>query len=186
MKQISIRAVIVSNLVQLGSIFSLVLLASLVILAAGWVWAGFPADIKPVTDGLRSSSLLIPLLQAVSVIPASVLAGYLAGRMADRRPVLHGALSTCAWILLLILIILLGPPIEHPPHGGPPAASQAGFTIGSFLLSLLGITVSIGTPLLGALGGVIAHQNIPAVRRPESRKETMIAELFRYLLADRK
>jgi hypothetical protein len=186
MKQISIRAVIVSNLVQLGLIVSLILLASLVSLAAGWIWAGFPADIKPVTEGLRSSSLLIPLLQAVSVIPASVLAGYLAGRMADRRPVLHGALSTCAWLLLLILIILLGPPIGHPPHGGPPAASQAGLTIGSFLFSLLGTTISIGTPLLGALGGVIVHQTVPAVRRPESRKETMTAQLLRYLLAERK
>jgi hypothetical protein len=106
--------------------------------------------------------------------------------MADRRPVLHGALSTCAWILLLILIILFGPPTGHPPHGGPPAASQAGFTIGSFLLSLLGTTISIGTPLLGVLGGVIVHQESAAVRRPESRKETVIAELLRYLMAERK
>jgi hypothetical protein len=186
MEQISIRAVIVSNLVHLGLIFSLVLLASMAVLATGWIWAGFPEGIKPVTEGLRSSSLLIPLIQAVSVIPASVLAGYLAGRMAHCRPVLHGALSTCAWILLLILIILSGPPMGHPPHGGPPPASQAGFTIASFLLAMLGTTISIGTPLLGTLGGVIAQQIIPAARRVEARKGTVIAELLGYLGADRK
>jgi hypothetical protein len=186
MEQISIRAVIVSNLVQLILIFSLVLLASLVALAAGWIWAGFPDDIKPVTTALRSSPLLIPLIQAVSIIPAPVLAGYLAGRMAHRRPILHGALSTCAWILLLILIVLFGPPIGHPPHGGPPPASQAGFTLGSFLLAMLGTTISIGTPLLGTLGGVIAQQISPRARPLEARKETVIAELLGYLGADRK
>jgi hypothetical protein len=186
MEQISIRAVIVSNLVQLGLIFGLVLLSSLVALAAGWIWAEFPEDIKPVTTALRSWSLLIPLMQAVSIIPASMLSGYLAGRMAPHRPLLHGALSTCAWILLLILIVLFGPPIGHPPHGGPPPASQAGFSIGSFLLAMLGTTISIGTPLLGVLGGVIAHQVSPTPRRLEPRKETVIAELLGYLGAGRK
>jgi hypothetical protein len=186
MEQISIRAVIISNLVQLGLVISIVFFASMTALAAGWIWAGFPEDIKPIIAALKSSSLLIPLLQAVSVIPASVLAGYLAGRMAYRRPILHGALSVCAWILLLILIVLFGPPTGHPPHGDPPGASQAGFSIGSFLLALLGTTISIGTPLLGVLGGAIAHQESPAPRRLDSRKETMISQLLSYLMADGK
>jgi hypothetical protein len=37
----------------------------------------FPEDIKPIPEGLKSLSLLIPVIQAVSVIPAWVSAGYL-------------------------------------------------------------------------------------------------------------
>jgi hypothetical protein len=158
MCQISTRAVIVSNLVQLSSTLGLIVLAALAILAAAWAWAGFPEDIKPITAGLKSSSLLVPLLGAISIIPSSLLAGYVAGRIARRRPMLHGALSSCAWLLLLILIILFGMPTEYPPHGGPPAAPHAGSSIGSFVLALLGTTISIGTPLLGAVGGLIARQ----------------------------
>lgn len=158
MTLISIRAVIVSNLIQLALAFGLIVLAALMILAAAWIWAGFPADIKPITTGLESSSLLVPLIGAVSVIPSCVMAGYVAGRMAHHRPILHGALSSCAWLLLLVLIILFGMPTEHPPHGGPPPGSDAAISIGSFLFTFLGTMVSIGTPLLGALGGMIFHR----------------------------
>jgi hypothetical protein len=173
MRQISISAVIVSNLVQLGSTLSLIVLAALATLATAWTWAGFPEEIKPITEGLKSSSLLVPLIGAISIIPSSILAGYVAGRMARRRPILHGALSSCAWLLLLILIILFGIPTEHPPHGGPPAASHAGSSIGSFLLALLGTTISIGTPLLGALGGLIVYQGghwVPTAFGPRRKR----------------
>lgn len=64
MRQISIRAVITSNLVQLGLALGPMVLAALASLAAGWVWAGFPQNIKPITEGLKSSSLLISLVGA--------------------------------------------------------------------------------------------------------------------------
>jgi hypothetical protein len=159
MRQISIRTLIISNLVQLGAVLSLIVIAALATLTAAWVWAGFPDDIKPITGELKSSSLFVLLTGAISVIPSSVGAGYLAGRIARHRPILHGALSSCAWLLLLILIILFGIPAEHPSHGGPPAALHVGSSIGSFLMALLGTTISVGTPLLGALGGMIIRQS---------------------------
>lgn len=187
MEQISIRAIIVSNLVQLILVISITILVALGALAAGWIWAGFPEDIKPITQTLKSSSLFISSVGALSVTPASMFSGYLAGRMAHQRPVLHGALSACAWILLLILIILLGPPTEHSPYdGGPPTSPQAGAPVGSFLAALLGTMISIGTPLLGALGGLIADQRAPSARQLEAHKETMIEELLGYLVAGRK
>jgi len=186
MEQISIRAVIISNLVQLGLIFSLAFVVSMGSLAAGWAWAGFPDDIKPVIAGLRSSPLFIPLLQAVTVIPASVFAGHLARRIARSRPLLHGALSCCAWILVLILIAMYGPSGGHTPHGGPPAPPQAGFSIGSFLSSLLGTAISIGTPLLGVLGAVIGHQRSPAASSLRSGEGTVSAKSLRYPVIDRK
>jgi hypothetical protein len=187
MHQISIRALIVSNLVQLGSTLGLIVFAALATLATAWAWAGFPEDINLVTEGLKSSSLLVPLIGAISIIPSSVLAGYVAGRIAHRRPILHGALSTCAWILLLILIILLGPPTGPPPHDGDPRASaQAGVSVGSFLAVLLATMISIGTPLPGALGGLIAHQRDPSARQPETHRKKMIEELLGYFVAGRK
>jgi hypothetical protein len=187
MEQSSIRVVAISNLIQLLLVVSIIVLVAFGALAVGWIWAGFPESIKPITQALKSSSLFIPLVGALSVIPASVLSGYLAGRMAPRRPILHGALSTCAWILLLILIALLGPPIGDAPHDGdPPASVQAVVSAGSFLTALLRTMISIGTPLLGALGGLAAHHREPSARRLKPHKETMIGEIVGYLLASRK
>ena len=181
---ISTRTVIVSNLIQLALAFGLIVLAALMILAAAWIWAGFPTDIKPITTGLESSSLLVPLIGAVSVIPSSVMAGYVAGRMAHHRPILHGALSSCAWLLLLVLIILFGIPTEHPPHAGPPPASYAAISIGSFLFAFLGTMVSIGTPLLGALGGMIFHRYGP-VSEGGVRYEENGSSYFRRSISNR-
>jgi hypothetical protein len=156
MRRISIRTVIISNLVQLSSVLGLIVLAALATLAAVWMWAAFPEDIKPITEGLRSSPLLLPLMGAVSVIPSSTMAGYVAGQMTTESRILHGALSSCAWLILLVLIVLFGAPTG--PHGGSPPVSNATLSIGFFIFAPVGVTISIGAPLLGALGGLLARR----------------------------
>jgi len=150
MHPISIKAVAVSNAVQLAMVFAVFIVAVLATLSVVWVLAGLPTDIGPITDDLKASSLLVSSTGAISVIPSSLTAGYVAGRIAGRRPVLHGALSSCAWFILLMCIALGGTPSREQPHGGSGA--------GLLVPALLGAMLFFGTPLLGALGGYIARQ----------------------------
>lgn len=148
MRPISIKAVLISNAVQLGMTLAIVFVAALATLSVAWGLTGFPADIQPIADQLKASSLFVSSIGSISVMPSALTAGYVAGRIAGHRPVLHGALSSCAWFLILIL--LGGTPSHEPPHGGPDPAP--------LMPALLGAILFFGTPLLGALGGLIARQ----------------------------
>jgi hypothetical protein len=85
MHPISIKAVVVSNAVQLGMVLAIFTVAVLATLSVVWVLAGFP------TDELKASSLFVTSTGAISVIPSSLTAGYVAGRIAGRRFVLRCA-----------------------------------------------------------------------------------------------
>jgi hypothetical protein len=150
MHPISMKAVLISNGVQLGMALAILVVAALATLGVAWALAGLPADIKPLADELKASSLFVSSIGSISVMPSSLTAGYVAGRIAGQRPVLHGALSSCAWFILLICIALGGTPSDEPPHGGPGA--------GPLMPALLSTMLFFGTPLLGALGGYIARQ----------------------------
>jgi hypothetical protein len=148
MRPISIKAVLISNAVQLGMTLAILFVGVLATVGVAWGLAGFPADIDPITNELKASSLFVPSIGSLSVIPSSLTAGYVAGRIGGRHPVLHGALSSGAWFLILIL--LGGTLSDAPPHGGPDR--------GPLMPALLSGVVFFGTPLLGALGGFIARQ----------------------------
>jgi hypothetical protein len=150
MHAISIKAVLISNTVQLGMAFAVFLVAVFAALGVARGLAGLPADIKPLGDELRASSLFISSIGAISIMPSSLTAGYVAGRIAGRRPVLHGALSSCAWFILIVCIALGGTPSHQRPPGGPGA--------GPLMPAALDAMLFFGTPLLGALGGYIARQ----------------------------
>jgi hypothetical protein len=150
MHPISIKAVLISNAVHLGMVFAIFIVAALAILGVALGLAGFPVDIKPITHELRGSPLFVSSMASISIMPSSLTAGYVAGRIAGRRRILHGALSSCAWIILLIWIALGGTPSHEPPHCGPGA--------GPLMPPLLSTFLFFGTPLLGALGGFIARQ----------------------------
>jgi hypothetical protein len=160
MPPISIKAVLISNAVQFGMTLAIFFVAALATLGVAWRLSGFPADIDPITNEFRASSLLVSSIVSMSVVSSSLAAGYVAGRVAGHRPVLHGALSSCAWFVILISIALGVRSSDEPPHGGPDA--------GPLMPALLGATLFFGTPLFGALGGYIARQlgrgrNQPAI-----------------------
>jgi hypothetical protein len=167
MPPISIKAVLISNAVQFGMTVAIFFIAALVTLGVAWGIAGFPADIDPITDEFRASSLLVSSIFSISVVSSSLAAGYVAGRVAGHRPVLHGALSSCAWFVILISIGLGVRSSGEPPHGGPDG--------GPLMPALLGATLFFGTPLFGALGGYIARQmgrgrNQPAIEPSQYSK----------------
>ncbi len=123
MPPISIKAVLISNAVQFGITVAIFFIAALVTLCVAWGIAGFPADIDPITDEFRASSLLVPSIFSISVVSSSLAAGYVAGRVAGHRPILHGALSSCAWFVILISIGIGVRSSGEPPHGGPDGGS---------------------------------------------------------------
>jgi hypothetical protein len=107
MRQVSIIALLIANAVQLGMMFAIMAVVALAGLVGEWLWVGLPANIAPITEGLKASSFFMSLVGIISVVPASLTAGYLAGRMAHRHPVLHGALSSAGWFIVLLVFILL-------------------------------------------------------------------------------
>jgi hypothetical protein len=158
MRPISIKAVLVSNAVQLGMALVILLMAILATLTVAWGLAGFPADIKPITDELREAPLFALSMGAVSVLPSSLTSGYVASRIAGDRPILHGALSSGLWIFLLICIGLGGTPSGRSPHGNPDVISL-----------MLAPVMFFGPPLFGALGGFIGRY------RPRSQQQVAMA-----------
>ncbi|MBU6457235.1 MAG: hypothetical protein KGL35_23335 [Bradyrhizobium sp.] len=146
MHPISIKAVLVSNAVQLGMALAILLIAILATLTFTWGLAGFPADVKPIADELGEAPLFALAMGAVSVLPSSLTSGYVASRLAGDRLILHGALSSGIWIFLLICIGFGGTPSDRSPHGNPDVVSP-----------MLVLVVFFGPPLFGALGGFIGR-----------------------------
>jgi hypothetical protein len=149
MRQVSIIALLIANAVQLGMMFATMAVVALAGLVGAWLWVGLPANIAPTTEGLKASSFFMSLVGIISVVPASLAAGYVAGRIAQRRPVLHGVLSSAGWFIILLIFILLGGPSSHqPPH---PGTGNGASTVPVFL----GMILFFGPPLFGALGSMI-------------------------------
>jgi hypothetical protein len=146
MRPSSFKVLLISNAVQFGMTLAMLFATALLALIVAWGLAGFPSDVDPLTKDLKASSLLWSSILTISVVLSSLTAGYVAGRIAERRPVLHGALSSCAWFVILISLAL-GP--SDQPHGGDPNAIP--------IPALLGTLLFFGTPLFGALGGFIAR-----------------------------
>jgi hypothetical protein len=134
MQSISIKALLISNLVQL------VMAVVICWFSLGVAW---DMDVR-----------LLPLIFAVTIIPPSVIAGYVAGRVAARSHVLNGILSSSAWTLFWIYL-------------------ESGGTVlrVSFVASLPYMTASFGAPLLGAVGGLVARHIERRRRETESRQQ---------------
>jgi uncharacterized membrane protein len=149
MRQISVKAFVASNVAWLVIALTIVVAAALQVLLVAWSLNGFPMDMKPIMDGLKTSSLFISSVAAIAVIPAAVAAGYLAGRIAKRGHVLNGSLSSCAWIVILIYVALEGGSSNEPFSTDPRA--------GPSMPALLQLVLVPGNPVFGALGGLLAR-----------------------------
>jgi hypothetical protein len=161
MHPISIKAVLISNAVQLGMTLVVLFVAAISTLSIAWGFAGFPADIDPIASALKASPLFVSLIGTISVLPSSLTAGYVASRVARERHVLHGVLSSGLWIILLVCIALGDTSSGHSSHGGTDAGS-----------ALLGFVVCLGTPLFGALGGFIGKY------KTQGQRATMVVPQY--------
>lgn len=161
MHPISIKAVLVSNAVQLGMSLVVFFVATMSTLAIAWGFAGFPADIDSIASELKGSSLFLLLIGTISVVPSSLTSGYVASRIAGERHMLHGVLSSSLWIIVLVCIPLGGTSSGHSSDRGPDAGS-----------ALLGFVMLLGAPLFGALGGLIGRY------RMQSRRAMMVTTQY--------
>ena len=151
MRRISIKAVLISNAVQLSMTVLMIFVSAFAILGVAWGLAHYPADIDPITEELKASSLVVLSIGLISVVPSSLTAGYVAGRIAGGcRPVLHGAFSSSVWFFILTWIALKA---SDTLPGGDTDREPAMPAVLTGLL-FLGFW---GAPLLGALGGFIAQ-----------------------------
>jgi len=126
MRPISIKALLISNLVQF-------------VMAIATFWFALNAAWS------MEASVALPLVFAVTIIPPSVIAGYVAGRIAARSHVLNGILSSSVWTLFWIYLEL----------GGTVRYYQAPVGV---VWSLPYMMALLGAPLLGAVGGLVARK----------------------------
>jgi hypothetical protein len=152
MRPSSIKALLISNAIQFGMTSAIFFAGIFAAVMVAWGFAGFPTNIDPIANELKGSSLFgasIAAISVVSVVLSSLTAGYVAGRIAGRRPVLHGALSSCVWFAILISALLGTSPSGGPPHGSPDSIPP--------IPDFLPVALLFGTTVFGALGGFIAR-----------------------------
>jgi hypothetical protein len=128
----SVKAFVISNIIQFV-LFSAIGVAVAFSMVALRIPIPLPAKgVMPLGGGTI-------LMACLSVIPSSLIAGFVAGRIAEFRPVLHGALSGTAWLIQDLYAAL------HTAVLGWP--SRAHFPIA------LSLTLTFAVLLCGALGG---------------------------------
>ncbi|MGA2993191.1 hypothetical protein [Bradyrhizobium sp.] len=128
----SVKAFVVSNIIQFV-LFSAIAVA----LAFSMVALRIPIPLP--AKGVMPLGGATILMVCLSAIPSSLIAGFVAGRIAEYRPVLHGVLSGTAWLIQDLYAAL-----HTAVLGGP---SRAHFPIS------LSLTLTFAVLLCGALGG---------------------------------
>jgi hypothetical protein len=128
----SVKAFIISNIVNYV-LFTAIGVAAAILLVALRVPMPLP------TKGVMPFGGVTILLACLSVLPSSLISGYVAGRIAEYRPVLHGALSSCIFVIQETYSVL------HSTLVGWPSR-----TLASTLFNIMLIFLAV---LFGALGG---------------------------------
>jgi hypothetical protein len=106
---------------------------------------------SPARIDLRTFDTVAILSHGLSVILSSLIAGFVAARIAEYRPVLHGALSGSVSLLLALRAALLAPSFGMQ--------SRAHFATSSSL------ALAFAALLFGALGAYIAAQRAGGASR---------------------
>lgn len=140
----SFKAFVISNLIHF--VLSMVIGG-----AAAFLIIALRVPIPPPARGVMPLGTAAILMACLSVIPSSLIAGFVAGRIAEYRPALHGALSSSIFLIEEVYALL------HSAFVGWPSR-----TLGSTLLSIILIFAAL---LFGALGGHSAAQRSVDVSR---------------------
>jgi hypothetical protein len=128
----SVKAFVISNIINL-------ILSTAIGVAAAFLLIPLRVPIPLPARGVMPLGSVVILLACLPVIPSSLIAGFVAGRIAEYRPVLHGALSSSIFLIEEVYALL------HSAFVGWPSR-----TVGSMLLS---IALAFAALLFGALGG---------------------------------
>jgi hypothetical protein len=128
----SFKAFVVSNLVQ--SVLSMAIGSAATLLL--WRHTGMPPLTKANLSAVDGAAML-PM--CLSVILSSLISGFVAGRMAEYRPVLHGALSSSFWLILTLY------PVLH--------TTSLGAQLNGLSSSILSLITAFAALPAGALGG---------------------------------
>ena len=161
----SFKAFVISNIINL-------LLSMLIVTASAYVMIALRVPIPPPARGVMPLGGVTILMACLSVILSSLISGFVAGRIAEYRPVLHGALSASIFLISELYALFHSAFVGWPPH-----------TLGSTLLSIISAFAAL---LFGALGGYGAAQrsdganryNVPPVPRTRFVERGLIAKLL--------
>jgi hypothetical protein len=161
----SVKAFVISNIVQF-------VLFSAIGVAAAFAMVALRMPIPLPAKGVMPLSSVTILMACLSVIPSSLIAGFVAARIAKYRPVLHGALSASYAVIHEMYALLHSAVVGWPPR-----------TLGSTLLSIILVLAAL---LFGALGGQGAAQrsddanryNVAPVLRTRLVERGLIAKLL--------
>jgi hypothetical protein len=115
----SFKAFVISNLIHF--VLSIVIGG-----AAAFLIIALRVPISPPARGVMPLGAAAILIACLSVIPSSLIAGFVAGRIAEYRPVLHGALSSSIFLIEEVYALL------HSALVGWPSR-----TLGSTILSII-------------------------------------------------
>jgi hypothetical protein len=129
----SFKAFVISNLLQFFLSMAFALAPTLMDMGG-----------HPLVRDLRTFDGVLALQTSLSVILSSLIAGFIAGRIAEYRPVLHGALSGCFWLIQTLYAALHTAFLRVPSSALFPTS--------------LSVTLAFAALLFGALGGYGAAQ----------------------------
>jgi hypothetical protein len=134
----SVKAFVVSNLAQ----FFLSMAIGFPVTLLLWRSIGTP-PITKASFTFGSAMMLTILPFCLSGVVASAIAGFIAGRMAEYRPVLHGALASGCLFLLTLNSALNS--VLHP--------TSFGAQLNDLPLTIVSLIAAFAALLAGALGG---------------------------------
>jgi uncharacterized membrane protein (DUF441 family) len=108
MGAISVKALVVGNIVNVVALIAMMfaVLVTWLVLAAALA-PGAP-DIDQIAKEIKHSQALVGAFVAITV-SANVLAGYVAGTLANRAWFLNGAFAGSIWVVLSLYELLVGP-----------------------------------------------------------------------------
>lgn len=131
----SVKAFVISNIIHF-------VLSMVIVAASAFVIIALRVPIPP--RGVMPMGGVAILMSCLSIVPSSLIAGFVAGRIAEYRPVLHGVLSSSVLLIQELYALFHSASVGWPPR-----------TPGSTLLSIISVFAAL---LFGALGGYGAAQ----------------------------
>jgi hypothetical protein len=140
----SVKAFVISNIVQF-------VLFSAIGVAVAFSMIALRMPIPLPARGVMPLDSVTILMACLSVIPSSLIAGFVAGRIAEYRPGLHGALSSSLFLIQEVYALLHAAVVGWPTR-----------TPGSTLLNIILVLAAL---LFGALGGHCAAQRSDGANR---------------------
>lgn len=133
----SVKAFVISNIIHF-------VLSMVIVAASAFVIIALRVPIPPPARGVIPMGGVAILMSCLSIVPSSLIAGFVAGRIAEYRPVLHGVLSSSVLLIQELYALLHSASVGWPPR-----------TLGSTLLSIISVFAAL---LFGAVGGYGAAQ----------------------------